>query len=100
MDEFVENQTFPAKLMNKYLSEKVVIFVNNKQLKGELLDLNTALPENENNMNLLYKTGDSETITVRNEIMVRLYEDQANMNKIRINDFEEGVKLIPKVRDV
>ena len=70
-DELVENQTFTVRLMSKYLNEKVVIFLNNKQLNGELIDQNIALPE-ENGiiMNLLYKSArNPETILVRNEIM-------------------------------
>jgi len=96
IDNYIENHTFPAHLMNKYIDEKVIICVNNKELKGELLNLNLALPENEISMNLVYMTDKKpRIITVRNEIMTQLYEDQANMTIIRINDFEEGIKLTP-----
>ena len=94
--DFIENQTFPAHMMNKYLNEKVIIHVNNKVLKGELLNLILSLPENEISMNLIYKSYKKpKVITVRNEIMTGLYNDQTNMTIIRINDFEEGVKLTP-----
>ena len=96
-DDFIENQTFPTQLMNKYLDEKVIIYVNNKELKGKLLNLILALPENEISMDLVYKSDKKPiTITIRNEIMTGLYNDQANMTIIRINDFEEGVKLTPE----
>jgi hypothetical protein len=86
------NQLFPAGLMNSYLSEKVNIIVNNKELKGKLLSL--VLADNEISVNLLYRiVKKPKVITVRNMIMTGLYTDQANMTIVRINDFEEGVKL-------
>jgi hypothetical protein len=69
-------------------------------LKGKLLNLTLALPENEISLNLIYRTDKTpKTITVRNEIMTGLYDDQANMMIIRINDFEEGVKLTSESRE-
>jgi ribosomal protein S24E len=91
-------QLIPASLVNKYISEKVTIIVNNKELKGKLLKLD--LTDNEISMNLLYKsTGKPRVLTVRNLIMTELYADQANMMIIRVNDFEEGVKLTPEIRE-
>jgi len=88
------DKAFPADLMNNYLDEKVNIIVNNKQLKGKLLNL--ILEDNEISMNLLYRSEKKpRIITVRNLIMTGLYDDQANMTIIRINDFEEGVMLTP-----
>jgi hypothetical protein len=94
-DENSQNvKTFPEELMNNYLDEKVNIIVNNKHLKGKLLNL--TLEDNEISMNLLYRTEKKlKMITVRNLIMTGLYSDQANMTIIRINDFEEGVMLTP-----
>lgn len=86
--------TFPCDLMNKYLEEKVNIIVDNKQLKGKLLNIEQE--DNEIRTNLLYRSGKKpKVITVRNLIMTGLYTDQANMTIIRINDFEEGVMLTP-----
>ena len=93
-DDLIENQTFPMHLMNKYLEKKVILIVNNKELKGKLLNLNLSLPQNEISMNLVYMMDKKPKIfTVRNEIMTGLYEDQANMTMVRINNLEEGVKL-------
>jgi len=86
--------SFPIDLMNNYLDEKVNIFINNKRLKGQLLNL--TLENNEINMNLLYRSDKKpRLITVKNLIMTGLYSDQANMTIIRINDFEKGVMLTP-----
>lgn len=88
------SKTFPADLMSNYLNEKVNIIVNNKHLKGKLLNL--VLENNEISMNLLYITEKKpRTISVRNLIMTGIYADQSNMTIIRINDFEEGVMLTP-----
>ena len=88
-------QLFPAELMNKYIDEKVNISVDNKQLRGKLLNL--TLKDNEISMNLVYKSDKKpKTISVKNMIMTGLYNDQANMTLIRVDDFEEGVKLTPE----
>jgi hypothetical protein len=91
--EQLEN-SFPFDLMNNYLDEKVNIFINNKRLKGQLLNL--TLEDNEISMNILFRSDRKpKVITVKNLIMTELYNDQANMTIIRINDFEEGVMLTP-----
>ncbi len=48
------DQSIPEDLMNSYLNEKVNIIVNNKRLKGKLLNL--AMEDNEIYMNLLCRT--------------------------------------------
>jgi hypothetical protein len=96
IDDIIDDQSFPMHLMNKYIDKKVIIVVNNKELKGKLLNLILSLPDNEISMNLLYRTDKKpEIITVRNEIMTGLYDDQANMTIVRMDDLEEGVKLTP-----
>lgn len=93
-----DNETFPADLLNNYLGEKVSIIVNNKHLKGKLLNL--TLENNEISMNLLYRTDKKpRTITVRNLIMTGLYSDQSNMTIVRINDLEEGLMLTPAITE-
>ncbi len=88
------DDSFPHDLMNNYIDEKVIITINNKQLKGKLLNL--KLEDNEISMNLLYRSDKKpHVITIKNLIMTDLYSDQANMTIIRINDFEEGVMLTP-----
>jgi hypothetical protein len=86
------DQTFPEGLMNNYLNKKVNIIVNNKELKGKLLNL--TMSNNEVSANLLYSSAKKpKVVTIRNLIMTDLYTDQANMTIVRINDIEEGVKL-------
>lgn len=93
-----QTSRFPKELMSKYLNDKISIIVNNKQLKGKLL--NMVLTDNEISSNLLFITDKNpKTITVRNHIMTDLYNDQANMTIVHANDFEEGVKLTPEKRE-
>lgn len=88
----IPGKPFPENLMNNYINGKVSIIVNNKELKGKLLNLEQA--ENEISLKLLYRTADKpEIIRVKNMIMTELYSDQANMLIVRAEDFEEGVKL-------
>jgi hypothetical protein len=56
------------------------------------------LVDNELSINLLYQ-GDKKPkiISVKNLIMTDLYSDMANMVIVRINEFEEGVKLTPDI---
>jgi hypothetical protein len=84
--------------MDKYLREKVIIKVNEKQLSGKLKDL--KISDNEISMNLEYSSGKKpKTITIKNLIMTGLYPDQANMIIVRVNDFEEGVKLTADITE-
>jgi hypothetical protein len=78
--------------MEKYLGEKVIIKVNEKQLSGKLRDIKLA--DNEISMNLEYSSAKKpKTISVKNLIMTKLYKDQSNMIIVKVNEFEEGVKL-------
>jgi hypothetical protein len=93
--EMTGKKPFPENLMNNYLNEKVNIRINNKLLNGKLLNL--VLADNEISINMLFRTAKKpKVISVKNLIMTDMYTDQANMTMIRINDFEEGVKLTPE----
>jgi len=76
----------------KYVNEKIKISVNKKQITAELGDMD--LSENELRMNLFFSSsGKINSITVKNHILTSIYSDQANMIIVKVNDFEEGVKL-------
>jgi hypothetical protein len=78
--------------LKDYLKGKVIIKVNNKELTGKVHNMNLA--DNELSMNLEYgESRKPRTVTVKNLIMTGLYGDMSNMIMIKINDFEEGVKL-------
>lgn len=85
-------------VMKKYLEQKVIIRVNGKQLNVKLQNMNLA--DNEISMNLEYGRGRKpETISVKNMIMTGLYGDMSNMIMLKVNDFEEGVKLTSEMTE-
>jgi hypothetical protein len=84
--------------MKKYLSEKVVLTVNGKILSAGLKEMN--LSDNEVSMNLIYSSNRKpKSVSVKNLIMTTLYTDQANMIIVKVNDFEEGVKLTSDITE-
>jgi hypothetical protein len=92
LNTIFDQQPFPADLINRYFNSKVSIYVNNKLLVGKLLTMN--LSDNEISLNLNYKVDKKpKKITVRNMILTGWFSDQTNMTIIRINNFEEGIKL-------
>ena len=75
-----------------YLSKKLIIKVNEKPVSAKLLEMKVA--DNEISMNLEFKVGRRPVaIIVKNLILTDLYADQSNMVIVKVNDFEEGVKL-------
>lgn len=90
--DFSTGNSSSMDIMEKYLADKVIIKVNEKQLSGKLQDMNLA--DNEISMNLQYSSAKKpRTVSVKNLIMTGLYSDMSNMIIVRINDFEEGIKL-------
>lgn len=89
---FGSNDAFTNAVIGNYFNSKIRIAVNNRQLSAKLVSY--ELSDNELNMNLMFDSvRNISTITVKNLIMTSIYKDQANMIIIRINDFEQGVKL-------
>jgi hypothetical protein len=89
---FSENNSSALSVMQKYLNEKLIIEINTEQLSGKLKSMN--LVNNEISANLEYKTDKKpEIFKIKNHIMTELYSDQTNMIIVKINDFEEGLKL-------
>jgi hypothetical protein len=84
--------------MQNYLAGKVIIKVNEKQLSGRLNNMH--LTDNEISMNLEYRAGRKpRTVLVKNLIMTGLYNDMSNMILLKINNFEEGVKLTSEMTE-
>ena len=79
-------------LVNDYIREKIMIKADENQLIPKLMDI--KLKDNEINIYLDYPTGKKPgTVSVKNLIMTSLYGDQSNMVIVKVNEFEEGVKL-------
>jgi len=81
-------------VLEKYINDKIILKVNDKQLVARLQ--NSSVVDNELSMNLVFKSSKKpKKLTVKNLIMTGLYSDQSNMVIVRMNDFEEGVKMTP-----
>ncbi len=90
--DFSDASSSSMNVMEKYIGEKIIITVNEKQISGKLHDM--KLIDNEISMNLEYKAGKKpKIITVKNLIFTGLYSDMSNMIIVKIRDFEEGVRL-------
>ncbi len=85
-------------ILEKYVNDKIVLTVNNKKLIARLE--NVMVLDNEISMNLYFKNSKKPgSLTVKNLIMTGLYSDQANMVIVRVNKFEEGVKLTSDITE-
>ncbi len=88
----------PRSVMENYLNSKLVIRVNKKLLAGKLSEMEIA--DNEVRLNIEYKiTRQPEVITVRNQIMTGLYKDMSNLMIVKVNDYEEGIKLTSEITE-
>jgi hypothetical protein len=95
LEKLTVNQSFPADLANKYLNDKIHIYINNKLLTGNVL--NVTILDNEIFLNLFYMSDkDPNKIKIRNQVLTRLYSDQTNMIFIKINKNEEAMRLTPE----
>jgi hypothetical protein len=90
--DFSDTSSSSMGVMEKYIGEKIIIMVNEKQISGKLHDM--KLTDNEISMNFEYKAGKRpKIVTVKNLLFTGLYNDMSNMIIVKINDFEEGVRL-------
>lgn len=91
LDFSMDNQ-YTQEIMTSYINSRISIRINNKQIQSKLGELN--LSDNDLKMNWFFSsTGKVNSITVKSLIMTSLYNDQANMIIVKVNDFEKGEKL-------
>lgn len=85
-------------IIQNYVSSKIILVADEKQLHGNLKDMDMA--ENELSMNLDFRLRKHPgTFSVKNLIMTGLYPDMSNMVMIKINDYEEGIKLTSDITE-
>jgi hypothetical protein len=95
LEKMAVDQSFPVDLANKYLNNKIHIYVNNKLLTGKILTI-TVL-DYEIFLNLVYVSDKNpKKIKIRNQVLTELYDDQTNMVFININKNEEAMRLTPE----
>jgi len=89
---FQGSDEFTRVFLTDYVNEKVRIMVNEDPVKSELEKMD--LSDNELRMNLSFGSeAKVRSITVKNQIMTSIYNDQANMLIVKVNNFEEGARL-------
>jgi uncharacterized protein DUF6702 len=90
--DFLDGNYDSRNEVEQFIREKIVIKENEESLIGKLL--NMELADNEISINMEYQAKNKpKTLRVKSMIMTDLYKDQLNMVIVRVNDFEEGVKL-------
>ncbi len=96
--DFYAGTSASREAMEMYLTKKLIIKVNEKPVSGKLREMKVA--DNEISMNLEFKGGKKPvTIIVKNLILTDLYADQSNMVIVKVNEFEEGVKLTSDITE-
>lgn len=97
--DFSDNSSYTDEVLKRYIDSKLMIFVNGKMIPGwiEKKDLS----DNELRMNLVFRPVKIiKSVTVKNLIMTSLYADQANMTILKVNEFEQGVKLSSEMTEM
>ena len=95
LEKMSVDQSFPVNLANKYLNEKIKIYINNKLLNGKVSTV--TILDNEIFLNILYMSEkDPKRIKIRNQVLTGLYKDQTNMVFITINKNEQAMRLTPE----
>jgi hypothetical protein len=83
-------------VMEKYLKEKLTLTANGRFLEGKLEDMRIQ----DLDVISVMKYGSVRNpvmLDVKNQILTDLYSDMTNMLIIKINDFEEGIKLTSEI---
>lgn len=92
--KFTGADKFTADFLEQYVNKKVKITADDTQLSGTLESY--TLEDNDLRMNMTFHNVKKiTTLKVKNLIMTSIYKDQANMLIVKINDFEDGVKMTP-----
>ncbi len=79
-------------MVDKYFNNRVQIYINHRLLAGRLL--NVSKNSYEIRLKLIYPSDKKpRDFKIRNQVLVRIYNDQANMVYLNINKYEDAIKL-------
>jgi hypothetical protein len=93
--DLAANKDVEQNVISKYLSEKVQIFAEGKELKARISKFDPS--EGELKIDMIFSTDrKSKTYNIRNLIMTDLYQDQSNLLIFKYGNYEEGIKLTPE----
>lgn len=97
-EKLIAGEQSSTDVLENYLNRKIIVRVNGSTISGDIIDV--EISNNEVDINLQYNNRSKpETITVKSLVMTEIYKDQSNMVIVKVNDFEEGVKLTPEVTE-
>jgi hypothetical protein len=97
-DFFSSKDQASLNVVENYLNRKLLIRVNKRLLPGKLDKL--EIVDNEVRLNIGYNISKQpDVITVRNLIMTELFSDQSNLMIVKVNNFEEGIKLTAEITE-
>jgi hypothetical protein len=91
-DKNGEAEKIPDELIKKYFNDRVQIYINHKLLSGNLSKV--SIDSYEIRLDLVYHSDKKpRNFKIRNQILIKLYNDQSNMIYLNINKYENAVKL-------
>jgi hypothetical protein len=97
-EEFSRGSDASRTEIEKYLNKKLIIMSDDKLLAGKLKDM--ELSDNEISINLGYSWSKKpDSVIVRNLLLTDLYGDMSNMVIVKVDEYEEGVKLTSDVTE-
>lgn len=86
------DKTIPDDLINNYFNDRVHIYINHKLLVGKLLAVSND--NYEICLKLIYNSArDPGKFKIRNQVLIKLYDDQTNMIFININKYQDALRL-------
>lgn len=83
---------YPRENLNAYFNDRVQLSINNKLLPGRITGVSISSYEILLDI-IYYPVRKARNIMVRNQVLTRIYEDQANMIYLNINKYEDALKL-------
>lgn len=97
-DKLIAGNAESVATLEQYINDRIRLEVNERAVAGKITDV--RISDLEVDMDLVFsKSGRPGVLTVTNRIMTELYSDQANMIIVKVNDFEQGVKLTPEMTE-
>jgi len=87
-----DNSAIPREMLNNYFNDRVRVYINHKLLSGQLTDF--SVDSYEIHMKIVYHSvGKPRVFKIRNQILTGIYKDQANMVYLKINRYENALRL-------
>jgi hypothetical protein len=95
IEQISGDMAVPNDLINKYFDDRVHIYINNRLLAGKLL---SATRDDYDICLILFYRSDKkpEKFKIKNQVLIKLYNDQLNLIDININKYQDAFRLTPQ----